>query len=89
MHAGAAGAVKSAAVLCTAAIGSLSRNYLCFEPLLKFGSQRGLHPAITEKRGWNDSFLASARSQAVLSCALAGEHQPNDACVGKGEGCSP
>ena len=90
MHAGAAGAVKSAAVLCTAAIGSPSRNYLCFEPLLKFSSQRGLHPALTEKRGeWSGSFLASPHPQAVLSCALFGKHQLNRCVCGEGRGMFP
>lgn len=90
MHAGRVGAVKSATVLCTAAIDSHSRNYLCFEPFLKFGSQRGFHPAVTEKHGgWNSSFLASPHSQAVLSCAIVGKHQLSRCLRGEGRGMFP
>lgn len=90
MHAGAVGAVKSAAVLCTAAIGSHSRNYFCFEPFLTFGSQRGFHPAVTEKHGgWNSSFLASPHSRAVLSCAIVGKHQLSRCLHGEGRGMFP
>lgn len=90
MHAGAAGAVKSAAVLCTAAIGYQSRNYLCFEPILKFGSPKGLHRLVSEKHGgWNDLFLASPDSQALLSCALVGEPQRNRCLCWEGRGMFP
>lgn len=66
MHAGAAGAVQSAAALYTTAVCSQSRSCVCFEPLLKFDSQRHLHPAVSERcGGWSSYFLASPHSQAV------------------------